>query len=192
VENFAAATGKRNSLTDPLVQRLIRFKLQRINTQQQQIKKLRDELYKQKEIQKEYAWEYYLMGNECITKAKDHNAAIRNFDKALKLCPDFTDAWIRKGVTLLDLKDYYTAQTCLNEAVWLSPASFKARYNRGKCHILLKHYEEAVADLEKATTMKPEYASTHEYLAEAYRCLGENELARRHQEIAGKLRDKKG
>jgi tetratricopeptide (TPR) repeat protein len=192
VENFAAATGKRNSLEDPLAQRLIRFKLQRINTLQQQIKKLHDELYQQKEIQKEYAREYYLMGNECITKAKDHNAAIRNFDKALKLCPDFTDAWIRKGVTLLDLKEAYAAQTCLNEAVRLSPVSFKARYNRGKCHILLKYYEEAVADLEKATTIKPEHASTHEYLAEAYRYLGENELARHHQDIAGKLRDKKG
>jgi tetratricopeptide (TPR) repeat protein/energy-coupling factor transporter ATP-binding protein EcfA2 len=191
VEYFAAATGKRNDLANPLVQRLVRFKLQHINTQQQQIKKLRDELYQQKEIQKEYAWEYYLMGNECITKARDYNAAIRNFDKALKLCPDFIDAWIRKGVTLLDLKDNYAAQACLNEAVRLSPASFKARYNRGKCHILLTYYEEAISDLEKATTLKPEHASTHEYLAEAYRGLGEKELAQHHLDIADKLRDKK-
>jgi tetratricopeptide (TPR) repeat protein len=131
------------------------------------------------------------MGNECITKARDYNAAIRNFDKALKLCPDFIDAWIRKGVTLLDLKDNYAAQACFNEAVRLSPASFKARYNRGKCHILLAYYEEAVADLEKATTLKSEHASTHEYLAEAYRGLGEKELARHHLDIADKLRDKK-
>ena len=189
VESFAAATGKRNELSTPLIQRLLRFKLQRINAQQQQIKSLRNELQQQKEIQKEYAREYYLMGNECITKAKDYNAAIRNFDKALKLYPEFIDAWVRKGVTLLDLNDNYGAQTCFNEAVRLSPASFKAHYNRGKCHILLKNYDEAVTDLEKAVTIKSEHAAAHEYLAEAYRYLGDNELAQRHQDIADELRE---
>jgi tetratricopeptide (TPR) repeat protein/energy-coupling factor transporter ATP-binding protein EcfA2 len=190
VENLAAATEKRNDLTSPLAQRFMRFKLQRIHTQQRQIKNLSEELYQLKEIQKEYAREYYFMGNECITKAKDYKAAIRNFNKALKLYPDFTDAWIRKGVTLLDLDDTYAAQTCFNEAVRLSPASFKAYYNRGKCHILLTYYEEAASDLEKALTLKPEHAAAHEYLAEAYRFLGQDELARRHQDIADKLRNK--
>ncbi len=53
-----------------------------------------------------------LMGNECITKAKDARAAIRNFDKALKLNPSFVDAWVRKGVTLLDIEEHYEAQVC--------------------------------------------------------------------------------
>ena len=72
------------------------------------------------------------MGNECITKAHDPNAAIRSFDKALKLYPEFVDAWVRKGVTLLDMGDGFQAVTCLNEAVRLNPKSFKARYNRWK------------------------------------------------------------
>ena len=80
-----------------------------MNTQRAQIKKLREEIHAQREIQKEYAHEYYLMGNECITKAHDPNAAIRSFDKALKLYPEFVDAWVRKGVTLLDMGGGRTA-----------------------------------------------------------------------------------
>ena len=108
------------------------------------------------------------MGNECITKAHDPNAAIRSFDKALKLYPEFVDAWVRKGVTLLDMGDGFQAVTCLNEAVRLNPKSFKARYNRGKSYLQLKYYDEAVSDFMKAVDLKPKHAAAHEYLAEAF------------------------
>lgn len=191
VESFAKAVGKRNELDKPLVQRLLRSKLQQINTQRDQLKKLKEELYAQREILKEYAREYYLMGNECVTKANDPNAALRSFDKALKLYPEYVDAWVRKGVTLLDMGEEYEAQVALNEAVKLSPQSFKARYNRGKCFLRMKYYEEAVADLLKAVSIKPEHAAAHEYLAEAYRYTGDEELAQQHQDIADALREKR-
>lgn len=189
VEHFSAAVGKRNELEKPLVRRLIRLKLQRINSQKDQIKALKDELNSLREVQKEYSREYYLMGNECVTKAKDNRAALRNFDKALKLDPTFVDAWVRKGVTLMDMGEDYEAQVCLNRAVKLSPRSFKARYNRGKCFLNLRYYEEAVADFEHAIGIKPLHAASHEYLAEAFRQLGEEELARQHQDIADTLRE---
>lgn len=192
VEAFADAVGKRNELDKPEVQRLLRMKLQGINTLQTQIRKLREEMHAQREIQKEYAHEYYLMGNECITKAHDPHAAIRSFDKALKLYPDFVDAWVRKGITLFDLGDSFQAVACLNEAVRLNTNSFKARYNRGKCHLQLKYYDEAVFDFMKAVDARPNHTSAHEYLAEAFRYKGEEELAQQHQDIADQLRANKG
>ena len=190
VKAFAAAVGKRNELEKPEVQRLLRMKLQTMNTQRAQIKKLREEIHVQREILKEYAHEYYLMGNECITKAHDPNAAIRSFDKALRLYPEFVDAWVRKGVTLLDMGDGFQALTCLNEAVRLNPKSFKARYNRGKSYLQLKYYDEAVSDFMKAVDLKPKHAAAHEYLAEAFLHIGEEELARQHQDIADELRNR--
>ena len=65
---FAAAVSKRNELDNPMVQRLLRLKLQALNSQKAQIKALREELHSLRETQKEYAHEYYLMGNECITR----------------------------------------------------------------------------------------------------------------------------
>ena len=123
VEAFAAAVSKRNELDNPMVQRLLRLKLQALNSQKAQIKALREELHSLRETQKEYAHEYYLMGNECITKAHDANAAIRCFDKALNLNPNYVEAWVRKGVTLLDIGEDYDAQVCLIKAVKLSPKS---------------------------------------------------------------------
>lgn len=67
VEAFAAAVSKRNELEKPEVQRLLRMKLQTMNTQRAQIKKLQEEIHAQREIQKEYAHEYYLMGNDSRT-----------------------------------------------------------------------------------------------------------------------------
>ena len=188
VEAFAAAVSKRNELDNPMVQRLLRLKLQALNSQKAQIKALREELHSLRETQKEYAHEYYLMGNECITKAHDANAAIRCFDKALNLNPNYVEAWVRKGVTLLDIGEDYDAQVCLNKAVKLSPNSFKARYNRGKCLLKLKYYDEAILDFQQAVSIKPKHAASHEYLAEGFRAIGEDELAQRHQDIADALR----
>ena len=188
VEAFAAAVSKRNELDNPMVQRLLRLKLQALNSQEAQIKALREELHSLRETQKEYAHEYYLMGNECITKAHDANAAIRCFDKALNLNPNYVEAWVRKGVTLLDIGEDYDAQVCLNKAVKLSPKSFKARYNRGKCLLKLKYYDEAILDFQQAVSIKPKHAASHEYLAEGFRAIGEDELAQRHQDIADALR----
>ena len=188
VEAFAAAVSKRNELDNPMVQRLLRLKLQALNSQKAQIKALREELHSLRETQKEYAHEYYLMGNECITKAHDANAAIRCFDKALNLNPNYVEAWVRKGVTLLDIGEDYDAQVCLNKAVKLSPKSFKARYNRGKCLLKLKYYDEAILDFQQAISIKPKHAASHEYLAEGFRAIGEDELAQQHQDNADALR----
>ena len=188
VEAFAAAVSKRNELDNPMVQRLLRLKLQALNSQKAQIKALREELHSLRETQKEYAHEYYLMGNECITKAHDANAAIRCFDKALNLNPNYVEAWVRKGVTLLDIGEDYDAQVCLYKAVKLSPKSFKARYNRGKCLLKLKYYDEAILDFQQAISIKPKHAASHEYLAEGFRAIGEDELAQQHQDIADALR----
>lgn len=188
VEAFAAAVSKRNELDNPMVQRLLRLKLQALNSQKAQIKALREELHSLRETQKEYAHEYYLMGNECITKAHDANAAIRCFDKALNLNPNYVEAWVRKGVTLLDIGEDYDAQVCLNKAVKLSPKSFKARYNCGKCLLKLKYYDEAILDFQQAISIKPKHAASHEYLAEGFRAIGEDELAQQHQDIADALR----
>ncbi len=192
VEAFATAVAKRDDLGKPLVRRLLSRKLETINILKAKVKDLRDELAQTREAQREFAHEYYLMGNECVTKAHDPRAALRSFDKALRLDPTLVDAWVRKGVTLLDLGEDYEAQVCLNEACRLSPTSFKAFYNRGKCRLKLRYWEEAASDLERACHLKPKHVAAHEYLADAYDALGDIPLAEKHRLIAEALRRRKG
>ena len=94
-------------------------------------------------------------------------AAIANYDKALELYPEYTDAWIRKGITLFNDGRYLEAEECLTRAVKLRPAEFKAVYNRGKLRLKQQETEGAIADLDKATTLKPEHAGAHELFGDA-------------------------
>ena len=82
-------------------------------------------MYSQQKRLQTYAREYYLMGNECITQAHDARAALANYDKAIDLYPEDTDAWVRKGVSYLAEKEYHQSVKCLHHAVMLRHNEFK-------------------------------------------------------------------
>ena len=191
VEAFVSAVAKQNELANPAVQRLLRLKLTKLNSQREQIKALQGELLAIRKDLQEYAKEHYLMGNECITKAHDPRAALRCFDKALKLNPTFVDAWVRKGVTLLDLDEDEEAYRCLNHAVKLSPKGFKARYNRGKCLLKMGNEEEALADFLTVLPDHKDHPNLHAYLAETYNRLGDALSAAQHEKLAKYYRRRK-
>ena len=191
IDIFFKAIHARYDIEKPLQRRYIQQKLSIVNKLKEEKKELERQLRQQTEALKEYANEYYLMGNECITKAHDAKAALANFNKALKLYPDFLDVLIRKGITLYDIDEHFDAENCFNRAIKLSPNSFKALYNRGKNRIKLKNYEEALTDLDKAVNIKPDHAPTFEYLSDVYMHLGEQEKAEEYREIAEELKLRK-
>ncbi len=188
VESVCAALIKQNELSNPIFQRFVRHKLQIIQSQKKEIKRLKEEIQTMRTLQHTYAEEYYMMGNECMVQIRDAQAALRSFDKALVLDPNYIDAWVRKGVTLLDMGDTYEALVCLNKAVSISPISFKAFYNRGKVQLSLRNYEAALSDLHKASSLRPKHAATHDYLAEVFDAIQEPELAEEHRLRAKELR----
>ena len=130
LEQFFLAIHSRYDIEKPLAKRYIRKKLGIINQLKKENTRLKESIRnKEKNLQK-YAKEYYQMGNECITQARDARAAIANYNKAIELDGKFVDAWIRKGITLHNESDYHEAEACFNQAVKLSPRLFKAVYNR--------------------------------------------------------------
>ncbi len=191
LEQFFRAIHSRYDIEKPVPRRLIRRKLGIINTLQEQNKKLKEQMREQQERLRQYAHEYLLMGNECITQAHDARAAIANYDKALSLDPNYIDAWIRKGITLFNSKEYFDAENCFNTAVSLHPANFKAVYNRGKLRLKIDNTEGAIADLDKATSLKPEHAGAHELFGDALLRMGKEVEAAIQWRIAEELRKKK-
>ena len=167
LNEFFKAIHSRYDIEKPVVQRLIRKKLNIINRLKADNACLKQDMEKQRKRLQDYAREYYAMGNECITQARDARAALANYDKALELYPEYTDAWVRKGVTLFNENQYQEAEECLNRAVRLRPAESKTVYNRGKLRLKLGNIEGAIADLDKATTLKPEHAGAHELFGDA-------------------------
>lgn len=190
LEQFFRAIHSRYDIEKPVPRRFIRRKLGVINTLKEQNKKLKEQMREQQERLRQYAHEYLLMGNECITQAHDSRAALANYDKALSLDPNYVDAWIRKGITLFNNKEYFDAENCFNTAVTLYPANFKAVYNRGKLRLKTENTEGAIADLDKATSLKPEHAGAHELFGDALLKVGKEGEAALQWRIAEELRKK--
>ena len=191
LEQFFLAIHSRYDIEKPVARRFIRKKLGIINRLKEENKKLKDQMRVQRKHLEKYAQEYYQMGNDCITQAHDTRAAIANYNKAIELNPQYTDAWVRKGVTLYNNKEYLEAEMCLSEAVRLSPTLFKAVYNRGKNRLALNNLEGALADFDKATTLKPEHPKAHELFGDALMRTGKETEAAIHWAIAERLRENK-
>ena len=100
-------------------------------------------------------------------------------------------SWIRKGITLFNNKEYFDAENCFNTAVNLHPANFKAVYNRGKLRLKTENTEGAIADLDKATSLKPEHAGAHELFGDALLKAGKEVEATLQWRIAEELKKKK-
>lgn len=191
LNHFFRAIHSRYDIEKPAVQRLIRRKLGIINKLRDSNEQLKAQMTEQQKRLQTYAREYYLMGNESITLAHDIRSALANYDKALELYPEYTDAWVRKGVTLFNDGKCLEAEECLTRAVKLRPTEFKAVYNRGKIRLKLQKTEAAIADLDKATTLKPEHAGAHELFGDALMQAGKEMEAALQWRIAEELRKRK-
>lgn len=195
LQHFFVAIHARYDIEKPLPRRYIRRKLNKVCGKiarlEEENKALRSRMHEQDQRLERYAKEYLAMGNACITEAHDAKAALANYDKAIELAPNLIDAWVRKGITLMDLQDFHEAQHCLMHAAKVSPAHFKARFNLGRLYIELGKYEEAINELHHATTLKPDHARSFDLLGDCYSSLGDEEKADIHWAIAEQLRKKR-
>lgn len=191
LDEFFKAIHLRYDIEKPAIRRYIRRKLGIIKKLKEQNRHLLEASYKRNTILRQYAQEYYEMGNECVVKARDYRAALANFDKALTLDPTLVDAWVRKGVTLVDCGEHIKGMECFNEAIRLSPLNFKALYNRGKLRYECKDYEDALSDFAKAVTQKPFHAAAHERLGDTFMQLNMADMAAQHWSIAEEIRENK-
>lgn len=191
LNHFFIAIHARYDIEKPVYRRFIQKKLGIVNTLKEKNKKLQQQIHEQQECLKQYAQEYLQMGNECITMAHDSRAAIANYDKAIKLYPGYIDAWIRKGITLLNDHDLAGASDCFNQAVSLRPNDFKAVYNRGKLRLATEDVDGAIADFDKATTIKPEHPKAHELFGDALIKKGQEVEASIQWRIAEELKKRK-
>lgn len=189
LEQFFLAIHSRYDIEKPLIRRFIRKKLGIVNTLKAQNESLKRQMARQQESLKKYAEEYYRMGNECITLARDSKAAVANYNKAIELYPGYTDAWVRKGVTLSDGKEYEEAEQCLSQAVKLSPMLFKAVYSRGKNRLACRNAEGAVADFDRACGIKPRHVKAHQLFGDALALTGKTDEAELHWELAERLKE---
>lgn len=96
---FFKAIHSRYDIERPAAQRLIRRKLNIINRLREENRALRTAALEKEKALVKYAREYINMGDECL-KHDMKEAALRNYEKAVALCPKFKEAW--KKIKKLD------------------------------------------------------------------------------------------
>lgn len=91
LDSFFLAIHSRYDIEKPVPRRYIRRKLNIINQQKAEIERLKGEVAQRDEYLKKLAVEYVVMGKECEHEHM-YEAAIRNYEKALTLCPELPEA----------------------------------------------------------------------------------------------------
>lgn len=91
LDHFFVAIHSRYDIEKPAPRRLIRKKLNVVNSLRQRIDRLEKEIESRDQFLKELAVEYIMMGKDC-ERENFKDAAIRNYEKALRLYPNIPEA----------------------------------------------------------------------------------------------------
>lgn len=83
----------------------------------------------------------------------EFSSALADYDKAVSLKPDNAIAFLNRGKTHYNLKDYPKAGSDFDKSIELDPKDAKAYYNRGLLNESLGELEKALADYQKAVDL---------------------------------------
>ena len=101
------------------------------------------------------------------------DAAVKNFEMALIIKPDYIEVCFNLGVTLRELGQLNAAVDSYKKALNLKPDYTEAHYNLGNTYKELGQLEDAVKSYEKALSFKPDHANVHNNLGNALSDLGQ-------------------
>ena len=85
---------------------------------------------------------------------------------------------------LLRYSQFAEAEETLTEAIKYDKGNFEAYYYRGCARINAKKYSEAIADLEKAVELKPDYADAYFNLGKTYYLMHDEDKACEYYKLA--------
>ena len=106
-----------------------------------------------------------------------HEEAILANDLAIRLKPDYAEAYHNRGVAKESLGQYVDAIADCDEAIRLKPNIAEAYTNRGNAKGKLGRHKEAIADYDEAIRLKPDVAEAYHNRGVAKESLARHEDA---------------
>lgn len=108
---------------------------------------------------KKDASDFFLKGNVALTQ-KNYAEAIRLYDEAIAKNPDFSDAYLNKGICLLKTNEVDNAYEVLSKAIQVDPSLLQAILVRSEAGLLSNKLNEAEQDLNQ---IKKAYKDSSRY-----------------------------
>lgn len=126
----------------------------------------------------EFRWPYY--SGYMAMLAGNSERALTDLRRAQALDPDYRPLEVHLGRVLLERSELTEARAVLERAAEAPGLTAAADYYLGQIALLERRYPDAVERLTAALDADPKALGSHYPLAQAYRALGEDTLARRH------------
>ena len=122
-------------------------------------------------------------------KFTDPKKAIEYLNNAIKLKPDYVEAYNNRGLAYFNFGQYQRAIEDYNKALRLKPDFAKAYYTRGSAYRYLGKYQRAIEDYNEAIRLKPDYVEAYNNRGVTYLLQGNNNLGCRDAQKACALGD---
>jgi TonB family protein len=120
--------------------------------------------------------EMYFNRGEANLQSNQYNAAIKEFQQAIRMKPKWPEAYFKLGVAYSGIpisvgsngENLKAALKAFEEAVRLKPDWPEALVELGSKYSSFQQYDKAITSLKRAISLKPELAEAHQHLGIAY------------------------
>ena len=112
----------------------------------------------------------------------EYKKAVKGFDKAIKLYPDYAEFYVDRGRTKNKLGFYQEAIQDFDKAIELIPDNFTAYYNRGFAKLQTDDYAGGIQDFNDTLELNPDHA-------DAYVERGNAKVSMSEPDYAGAIKD---
>ena len=119
----------------------------------------------------------YNISGVCYKAIGKLDEAVKNFEKALTIKPDYAEVQYNLGLTLQELGQLDAAVQSYKKALTINPDYAEAHNNLGITLKELGQLDSAVQSYKKALTINPDYAEAHNNLGNALMELGQLDAA---------------
>lgn len=205
VKHFVEAMAINDVSKKPSVHRLISRKLNHLNTLNQKIESLEKVVASQNEMLRQLAKEYTEMGNQSlgygnlvnedevpygkISKMDEiaFKSANANYDKAIRICPTYVDAYVGKAHLLYTIGEAEEAERLYKKALEAIPNSYEVMA-LGHLYIDTKNVPEAIKSFKRAIKANKKAPQPYEALVPIFKNIGLEEKAEEFEEKADQLR----
>src|SRR5215471_14465465 len=111
------------------------------------------------------------------TLVRDNNRAIADYNEAIRIDPDYADAFYGRGNAWSEKFDDARALADYNEAIRLDPNHAAALNNRGAAWLAMGQNDRAVADFSAAIRVDPRDADYYNNRGSAWQAKGDLDRA---------------